>query len=342
MYLESVCRGLDLVLEDYRGALTTLEKEMLCEGDSFPLSLVQHRLSPHRPVLRHLVKLVTRLTPGNGVMILDTVYRAATCGLTGVGVAMRRVLAEGHKVLYKQLLAWLLQGALYDPHQEFFIVRREGEESLLAGEEPGDSVARSRSGQYRLEHDMVPGHISHNLAEKIFFIGESIQLFESDKRVDVQGEVLRRRETELYQALARLRDRDEFVVTEFAGIVERLREGVSAHLYQLVVTESGLMAELGRVWEVFTLARGEMFHAFIQLADRRLSAPPGPATQHDTNLAWNSALTQLGDAGDTVQTRTSLLVARDSAHALGWDQLSVQYAVPWPLHLVITPQVTGG
>ena len=345
MYLESVCRGLDLVLDSYRGTLTLLEKEMMCEGDSFPLSLVQHRLSPHRHVLRHLVRLVTELTresrdQRSGVMILDTVYKAASSGLTEVGVAMRRILAEGHKVLFKQLLAWLLQGALYDPHQEFFIVTREGEESLLVGEEPGDSVARSKSGQYRLDYDMVPGHISHKLAEKIFFIGESIQMFESDKRVDVQGEVLRQREAELYRDLARLRDQDELVITEFGRIVERLRESVSAHLYQLVVAECGLETELGHVWEVFTLARGEIFHAFIQLADRRLSSPPGPATQHDTNLAWHNAILAHSDTeADALMTRASLIVSRDGAHAPGWDQLSVQYAVPWPLHLIITPQV---
>ena len=48
---------------------------------------------------------------------------------------------------------------------------------------------------------MVPGHISLKLAEKIFFIGESIQLFESDRRLEVQGAVLRERETEFYQQL---------------------------------------------------------------------------------------------------------------------------------------------
>lgn len=32
-----------------------------------------------------------------------------------------RILREGHKVLYKQLLAWLLQGSLFDPFEEFFI-----------------------------------------------------------------------------------------------------------------------------------------------------------------------------------------------------------------------------
>ena len=52
MYVGAVCEGLDLVLAEYRDTLTMLEKEMLYEGDSLPLSLVQHKLSPHRPVLR--------------------------------------------------------------------------------------------------------------------------------------------------------------------------------------------------------------------------------------------------------------------------------------------------
>ena len=119
MYLEAVCQGVDIVLDSYRDTLARLEKEMLYEGDTYPLSLVQHKLSPHRHVLRYLVKLVTQLTRDQprGVMILDTVYRATSCGVSDVAAALRRVLSEGHKVLYKQLLAWLLQGALYDPYQ---------------------------------------------------------------------------------------------------------------------------------------------------------------------------------------------------------------------------------
>ena len=69
-------------------------------------------------------------------MLLDTVYKEAASGVAWVGAALRLVLAEGHKVLYKQLLAWLLQGSLYNPHDEFLIVVDEGaEESLLLGED---------------------------------------------------------------------------------------------------------------------------------------------------------------------------------------------------------------
>ena len=111
MYLAAVCEGLDMVLAEYRDTLTRLEKEMMYEGDSLPLSLVQHQLSPHRPVLRYLVKLVTGLDRERpaGVMILDRVYKASTTGVAAVGAGLRLVLAEGHKVLYKQLVAWLLQ-----------------------------------------------------------------------------------------------------------------------------------------------------------------------------------------------------------------------------------------
>ena len=39
--------------------------------------------------------------------------------------SLYRLLHEGHKVLYKQLLAWILQGSLFDPYDEFFIVPDE-------------------------------------------------------------------------------------------------------------------------------------------------------------------------------------------------------------------------
>ena len=336
MYVGAVCEGLDLVLGEYRHTLSQLERDMLEEGDSLSLSLLHHKLSPHRPVLRYLVRLVTQLTSEQpaGVMILDRIYQASTTGVAGAGQGLRRVLAEGHKVLYKQLVAWLLQGQLYDPHQEFFIVKQEGEESFLV--EDNETVSKSKSGSYRLDYKMVPSHLSHKLAEKIFFIGESIQLFESDKRAEVQGDVLRQRETEMYQALAKLRDQEDFVVGEFSKFVNNVRESVSAHLHHLVVEEAGLLGELSMVWDVFTMARGELFHAFIQLADRRLSQPPSLSTQHDTNQAWQAAVTSHTDMEDRLVGRARLVVGRETGRT-GWEQLSVQYAVPWPLHLIVTP-----
>ena len=59
--MEAVCQGLDLVLDPYRNTVTQLERDMLTGGDIVPLSLVQHSLLPHRPVLRSLVVLVDKI-----------------------------------------------------------------------------------------------------------------------------------------------------------------------------------------------------------------------------------------------------------------------------------------
>ena len=51
----------------------------------------------------------------------------------------------------------------------------QADESILIMGDEGERT-RSKSGSYQLKLDLVPAHISPALAEKIFFIGESIQV----------------------------------------------------------------------------------------------------------------------------------------------------------------------
>merc|ERR1712181_99411 len=132
------------------------------------------------------------------------------------------------------------------------------------------------------------------------------------------------------------RDSKVFLVSEFGSLVERVRESVSGHLHSLVVRESGLGEELRTVWDVFLLGRRELALAFITTADSVLRCPPGAATQHDTLQAWQSALAQ-HEGEEKITSRVTPCVGRDSA-GTGWQQLKMQYAVPWPLHLVVTAQ----
>ncbi|TRY67403.1 hypothetical protein TCAL_16942 [Tigriopus californicus] len=62
------------------------------------------------------------LRQAHGCYILDLIYKASCSGVERVHESMNTLLYHGHKVLYKQLLAWLLQGNLFDPYEEFFIV----------------------------------------------------------------------------------------------------------------------------------------------------------------------------------------------------------------------------
>jgi len=338
MYISALYEGLDIALEPYRQSLVDLEKEIL-NNKGTQLSMLQHKLIPHRPILKALVRLVREIEDDGlvGCMILDKAYKATASGVDGVGTALKQVLNELHKVLYKQLLAWLLQGNLYDPFNEFFIVKDDkAEESILIMGEEGEK-SRSKSKTFLLRLEMVPQHISHSLAHKIFFIGESIQLFESDRRVEVQGAVLRDREAEFYQDLSRLRDKQVFQVQQFSNFVDNIRETVSCHLHDLMMKEADLMAELTSVWNLFLMGRGELFHTFINLTEERLRKPPTITTQNDVNEAWRSSsqLVLCHADEENYSQKVRLLVGSEAVEA--WSQLSIQYAVSWPLHLIITP-----
>ena len=52
-----------------------------------------------------------------------------------------------------------------------------------------------------LKVELLPCHISVAVAEKIFFIGESIQLFERERRLESHGAVLKDKESEIYSQL---------------------------------------------------------------------------------------------------------------------------------------------
>lgn len=338
MYLAALYEGVDNALEPYRNTLVNLEYEIL-QHCGAQLSLLQHRLIPHRPVLRALVQLLKDVEDEQpvGCMILDKVYKATASGVEGVGAALKKVLSELNKVLYKQLLAWLLQGSLYDPFHEFFIVKdSKADDSILIVGDEGERT-RSKSSSYELRLELVPGHISPALAEKIFFIGESIQLFESDRRVESQGAVLKEKEAEFYQELSRLRDKEMFEVEEFCSFVDRIREAVSSHLHNLVMIEADLKSELTTVWNIFLLGRGELFHTFMNLAEDRLSKVPTITAQNDANQCWRSALQLVlsHTEEDMYLQKCRLLIGSEPKEC--WEQLSIQYAVCWPLHLVITP-----
>ena len=89
---------------------------------------------------------------------------------------------------------------------------------------------------------------------------------------------------------------------------------------ELVLFKFG-QSGLGVIWDMFTMVRGEMFHAFIHLADKRLSVPPtGGANQQDISQPWLIAIISLKETAENILGGTP--------NKMGWDQVSLKYAVP--------------
>ena len=82
-------------------------------------------------------------------------------------------------------MRWILQGSLYDPFDEFFVKSIENVNEEKASKDDHiideDSLENPLNNKFQLRVEMIPCHISVSTAEKIYFIGESIQLFERDR-----------------------------------------------------------------------------------------------------------------------------------------------------------------
>ena len=352
MYVQALCSGLEEVLEPYRQTLIDLEKSIL-KNKTAQLSFIQHKIFPYQPVMRNLCGLLQQLEyrKAHGCYILDFIYKASCSGVANVREAMQRLLHEGHKVLYKQLLRWILQGNLYDPFEEFFVRSIENAtscddttkgEGSLAVVEDEDQVDKQLASKFQLRIDMIPCHISVSTAEKIFFIGESIQLFERDRNMDARGGVLKDKEAEFYNQLAELSESLEFRVADFERFVDTVRETASRHLHTLVLVNADLRHELDVLRSFFLLGRGELFQTFIEDANDYLNVPPNAATEYDVRQSFMGACRKLLSDDEVIQKKVKIelnMPKNTTEKFPGWDILSLNYTVPWPLHLILSPKV---
>ncbi|MEJ1278647.1 tubulin gamma complex associated protein 4 [Cricetulus griseus] len=305
IYLRAFCTGLDSVLQPYRQALLDLEQEFLADTH-LSISHVNYSLDQI-----------------HGCQILETVYKHSCGGLPPVRSALEKILAVCHGVMYKQLSAWMLHGLLLDQHEEFFIKQgpssgninaqaEEDEEDLGIGGLTGKQLRELQDlrlieeenmlapslKQFSLRVEILPSYIPVRVAEKILFVGESVQMFENQNvNLTRKGSILKNQEDTFAAELHRLKQQPLFSLVDFEQVVDRIRSTVAEHLWKLMVEESDLLGQLKIIKDFYLLGRGELFQAFIDTAQHMLKTPPTAVTEHGNcpmALRINSLLKLLG------------------------------------------------
>uniref|UniRef100_A0A8V0WZC0 Gamma-tubulin complex component n=1 Tax=Gallus gallus TaxID=9031 RepID=A0A8V0WZC0_CHICK len=368
IYLRAFCTGLDSVLQPYRQALLDLEQE-------FQL------LFPSVMVVVEQIKTQKI----HGCQVLETVHKHSCGGLPPVRSALEKILAVCHGVMYKQLSAWMLHGLLLDQHEEFFI--KQGPSGNVCGQPDDDDDDLGIGGltgkqlrelqdlrlieeenmlapslkQFSLRVEMLPSYIPVRVAEKILFVGESVQMFENQNvNLTRKGSILKNQEDTFAAELHRLKQQPLFSLVDFESVVDWIRSTVAEHLWKLMVEESDLLGQLKIIKDFYLLGRGELFQAFIDTAQHMLKTPPTAVTEHDVNVAFQQSAHKVlldddnllpllhltieyhgKEHKDSSQTREgpSRELSPREAPASGWAALGLSYKVQWPLHILFTPAV---
>ncbi|KAI0235900.1 Gamma-tubulin complex component 4 [Lamellibrachia satsuma] len=383
LYVMSLCQGLDSALAPYRQTLLQVERQLLADPH-LTVAYVQSALEEYQLLFPALSQLLDQIEThkAHGCQILEFINRAANCGIPVVKKTLFQIQHVCHKVLYKQLTAWMLHGLLLDDYTEMFI--HKVQKVLTVQPEPEDddlglggvtgrqmqqiqlssdmTVNHSIGERFALRADMLPTYIPTKVAQKILFVGESVEMFEKieidGRQQKHQGSVIKNKETEFAKNLLQLSQQPQFNLRHFETVIDEIRSYVAEQLWKLSVEEADLIGHLHLLKDFFLLGRGELFLAFIDQAHGMLRAPPTVTTQHDVNMAFQHAARNVLFEDESLLQKFQFTVktqqhkrttAADSSktgeHSAtntgesGWAVLNLTYAIEWPLHILFTPGV---
>ncbi|XP_057966554.1 gamma-tubulin complex component 4 homolog isoform X2 [Malania oleifera] len=166
--------------------------------------------------------------------------------------------------------------------------------------------------------------------------------------------------------LQNLKESSEFHKRSFESAIDSIRAIAASHLWQLVVVRADLNGHLKALKDYFLLAKGDFFQCFLEESRHLMRLPPRQSTaEADLMVPFQlAAIKTIGDE-DKYFSRVSLRItvkssqmdlpkaktysdgnsdaassnASSETSLDGWDGISLEYAIDWPLQLFFTQEV---
>lgn len=255
LYKRALAVGLNReVLDKYRDVIANAEVTFI-NDQAMSLLELRHKLADYIELFPILYATVTSIRSQrlSGLQISDFLYVQSSLGSPCAKKCFESLLQHCHRVMFNQMISWLLHGELVDYYGEFFI-----EEKLLAvttatadvsSETPrhdhDDSTSSCVVAEYEwnLRHvlrlAMLPrSFLPARLAEKVLFVGKAVHIVRRARRIRRRHFLQRQREASArggreWSASATKTTSDEMQLTwpgeEDADDVEDDVWGSSAH-----------------------------------------------------------------------------------------------------------------
>ncbi|KAK9756933.1 hypothetical protein RND81_01G130800 [Saponaria officinalis] len=160
--------------------------------------------------------------------------------------------------------------------------------------------------------------------------------------------------------LCDLKESTEFHKRSFECAVDSIRAIAASHLWQLVVVRADLNGHLKALKDYFLLAKGDFFQCFLEESRQLMRLPPRQSTAEADLLVplQLAAVKTIGDE-DKYFSRVSLRMpsavnpsqvigtkskARSASSSTtadldGWDGITLEYSIDWPLQLFFSQEV---
>ncbi|KAG1710726.1 hypothetical protein DVH05_013451 [Phytophthora capsici] len=196
----------------------------------------------------------------------------------------------GVRVLFKQIMAWMVYGEVVDPHREFFVKKKEdlvGESTDKASDTNAAAVLWHQ--QFTMELEAVPlDYFPTSVAESVFVIGKAVHILTRANQFSP------REVQDIATAMSRLARQPVFDVVAVEHEVEKVRRHVASRLHEEIVVKSDFVGYLHVLKGFFLLSRGEVFQTFIERSYGMMLTNPTSKSEEDVNFGvWKEVVHDL-------------------------------------------------
>lgn len=375
LYMKSLADSIDLVLDPFRQSLFTLEKDYLANPNN-SLSYFYTQIKVFDAFFYFLKELINELKAQkyHGCAVLKLMHKHSFHGDPKVMQAIRIIRKSVYAVFLRQLSQWLIYGRLVDVHEEFFIVHSDVSKAKsgvnLAGpiknQSTGNGATISDTASvnsdlwhYEICYDMLPPNFTPSWAEKVLFIGQTVQMLSVDprktkKKVSIcsddefeieVGSLWNKQEHIYFNKLQVLYNDDCMDIGTYERIVNEIKLYVTERLSEIAFNQADLIKHLRLVKDYYLLGRGELFLEFI-IQTNEISATREGINEHlarDVNRGFQAALnrtfTDLEQLTMCMPLDDIELKDLDDDPHVFLQLINLKFKVKWPLHLFFSPTI---
>jgi gamma-tubulin complex component 4 len=258
----------------------------------------------------------------------------------------------------------LKYGKFVDNYGEFFIANVEVSSDQATGNNPSSNPSFQSSDTsselvdiwtYEINYNSLPIYFSKSWAEKVFFIGQTVLMFNSDVTNNVdrdQDKLLKQtiwheHEQKFFGKFIELQQRDHFSVVSFEQIVDEIKCYVTERLSLILVKDSDLVKHLKLLRDFYLLGRGELYCELIKSLDEFHTDKLTENTIKELNRIFHKTATSV-NIPDVLELFTLDTYKGEVEESFSLNPnkpkpvlnvLTLKYNVKWPLHLLFSPKV---
>lgn len=233
-----------------------------------------------------------------------------------------RLLTQITCPFYDMLRAWIYDGELEDPYEEFFVSENPDHE---------DSGATSVwEHKYRLKDSMIPSIMTPDFANRVFLIGKSLNFIRYGCADSGWVESYSKTESK------ELKYGD---IATLSSSIDDAYKTVMARLISLMDNKFALLSHLQALKKYLLLGQGDFIALLMESLASNLDRPANSQYRHTLTAQLEHAIRNSNAQYDSpdVLRRLDARMLELSHGEIGWDVFTLEYRIDSPLDVIVTP-----